>query len=411
MLHVLRHCAVALAASLLAGCGLPQSPDIRAEMGANLMRLGVRPFYPVREAPRVGQILIVDYGAAQAGAGAESWQASHEWLTDDIVPRAEAARRRSAAMQTRFQQSDAQLGTQLRPNGEGVAHFRQGAALATAVPDNALMLSAFPALTLASIDAFSVGVGLPQAFTNLLAGIGLRSTRYLQVEAEGTETADLPLDDLLREVAAACRDPRSTLGNPARARQLMLYGMNAVWTNRQLRIGRATTQQERAARERVAFEPALLLLRRVHYLRGIRYVVQDSDTAAAILRGAFSAPVDPGRSTPTLGSVTVNNNPPTGANNAPVGRNADQDARLTAMAAELESLRSQVAGGTGAQVAATLMRSTARGVELVDIFDRPLAFGYEPMGWAVPFRQVAQPGGGTSVEPAAGFELICEGLV
>jgi hypothetical protein len=55
------------------------------------------------------------------------------------------------------------------------------------------------------------------------------------------------------------------------------------------------------------------------------------------------------------------------------------DAMTTAMAAlqsQIDSLRTAISSNANIQIAGTYAHATARGIEFVELFQRPLAFGY-----------------------------------
>jgi hypothetical protein len=395
--------SVGLMASLLVGgCGLPQGPDIRVEMTQHLTKLGVRPFYPLRESPRVGEIYVVDAATADPRSGFQAYHQTGEWVSDALVADLESRRRESQAMRQRFPRSPDNLATQLRPATNGHALFRQpGADQANAVAPGSLALAAYPGLTLASVDEFSAGGFVPQAFTSLLAALALRSTRYVRVEAEGVEVADVPLESIVAGLARACGDRRTPLGNSARGQGLVAFAHDIMHVRYLERLAGARGA-ERTAREQAGFKPQIYVLRRVIYLRGIRYIIDDSQTSAAMLRAAFSAPVRPDITPPSINQVSVTNTPPAGAGNTSVGNVAESEARITAIRRELDELRTKLGTGNDAQLAASFARATARGIELVDLFDRPMAFGYETLSWNIDNTLV-----GGVPRTTQGFEKLC----
>jgi len=82
--------------------------------------------------------------------------------------------------------------------------------------------------------------------------------------------------------------------------------------------------------------------------------------------------------------------------------------------AQLDSLTKAMAGSGGA--ALTYAGATLRGIEFVSAFDRPLAFGYEAIGWNVGLAsvkkgdtdpQTGQPATEQKIEVTNDFRKLC----
>src|SRR5262249_24988105 len=158
-------------------------------------------YYPLSETPHIGQIHLVDVSVGRSAQNAESYQQFSVLLTDELVAGFEAQRTRHLSA-ARFPQSPEHLATQLHGTGTGQATgYGQAPGTATEHP---WALAAFPSMTLASIDQGAVAGTVPQAFANFMAYIGLRETRYLHIEADGVETAEIPFDTTLSVIRAGC---------------------------------------------------------------------------------------------------------------------------------------------------------------------------------------------------------------
>src|SRR5262249_11093959 len=91
----------------------------------------------------------------------------------------------------------------------GAAGATQNPAGATPLPAP-LMLEGLASYKLASVDEFAAA----GAWQKFLSAFGWQKTRSLQIEAEGVEVADLPLDQVLSTISKICRDQTSRLANP-----------------------------------------------------------------------------------------------------------------------------------------------------------------------------------------------------
>lgn len=352
-------------------------------------KLGVRPVYPPTESMRLGTVLLADGALNTQGNPALPHQETALRITGDLERRFEEARRRqfSAQEANRFFPSSSDLADSLRPTNNGHAFFRQTSKLGDQEgrPTSSLPLAALPGYTLASVDQASFAAFLPGLLASFFASIGFQHTSYLRIEAEGIEVAELPLAEVVATLDAACRE-RST---PAREKA---YGHAVSMAYDIFEAQRRNRERNRMPTKAVL--PRLHLVRKVFYMRGIRFVTEDSRVTAAMLDAAIKKPVPDGASTVAPATITINNAqggegagagvaPPPGSPRATEAANA---ATIAALQKQLADLRKSLATGSNTQIAASFARAATVGVELVQLFDRPLAFGYQSM--AVPSKVV-----------------------
>lgn len=129
------------------------------------------------------------------------------------------------------------------------------------------------------------------------------------------------------------------------------------------------------------FSPQLGIITRIYYLRGIRFIIDDSRVAGVIAQASLASRLPAGVTAPSVPAVTINNAAPATPASGTPSRTAASDAQIDGMLQSIQSLRTALSSSTQAGFATTVARATARGVELVDVFDRPLAFGYVAL-WA-----------------------------
>ncbi|MXP66158.1 hypothetical protein E0493_22790 [Roseomonas sp. M0104] len=364
-----------LCVPLLISCGPPDPLNPAAELSRRVRTLGIHPFYPFRELPRIGAIYLVDRSAPEAEFAATD--ESRMLLTEELVgPFGEAFQaRRAAQADGRFPQSPDSLVAALQP-ASGASFYRQPGAAAPGsnprpVLDGNLPISGFPGFSLGSVDQSLLSVNVPTQFATFLAGLGLRSSNFVRMEAEGVEYADLPFDTVLRTIRTACSAPDSILGEGGwslDARRLIRMGVYKLETDRRQRAGHETTLPD----------PIIGILTRVYYLRGIRFVVEESRSSSVIAQAARASRLPAGVTAPSVPSINIAN---TVAPAAAGARAPSPDPALAAQLDQLnqavESLRSAISSSTGAGAALSTARATARGLEQVTVFDRPLAFGYD----------------------------------
>jgi hypothetical protein len=235
----------------------------------------------------------------------------------------------------------------------------------------ALSLAGLASYKLASADELQATWFVPSLWQSFLGSFGLRNTSSLEIEAEGVEIAELPLDQVLKTLRQACLDPNSVLGTEQIDLLLYAYRMLANY-NQQL--------QKSVGHGVPSISPEIYLLRRIYYLRGIRYIWKDSRTTAALLEAARNTAPQP-TAPPTINTVTIANTPPTTTASAATSIGSEVQAQLDALKAEQAAQAKALSSGTNAQFALSYAAATARGIELVTAFDRPLAFGYEALGW------------------------------
>ena len=244
-----------------------------------------------------------------------------------------------------------------------------------------------PAYTLASVDQTAFAAFFPGMVTSFFASMGLRSTSYLRLEAEAVEIAEVPFDEFRAIIYSACQADTSQtqFGGDGRGGAGVVQA--AVGQFEQWRGERITANSAggwNASLPTASVEPYIGVLRRVFYLRGIRFIVEDSRAAAAFGQAAIANTFPTGSQPISVPSVTVNaNSIPAGAPAPAAGSTgaaiAAQTAMIAGLQAQIDQLRTGLATGSNAQIAASFARATAVGVELVQVFDRPLAFGYQAM--------------------------------
>lgn len=374
--HRIRLLATVAMAAALQGCGPPTPPDLRSEMGKAITALGMRPVYPLTETMRIGTVVMVDGAIGQPGSGLPAHQESSLLISEDFVPWLEQARRARFTLQEahRFPKSPTGLEAALRPTTTGVAFYRQEADTAKKpVPEGAPSLVALPGYTLASVDQFSLGLFVPDAILSFFGALGLRNTSFMRVEAEGVEAAELPMSDLVSAMQAACREP---IVRDQRNAQAVSLAYDTLAQQRAARIRNGARAAE--------MKPVLIMPRRVFYMRGIRFVIDNTRAMVVTAQAAVSHPQPAGVTAPGLPAININNNvkPPDDGKTPAGGRGEAETgnaARITAIQQQLDQLRTGLASGSNIQLAASFARATATGVELVQLFDRPLAFGYQPV--------------------------------
>jgi len=407
-----RACLAGLALLGMSGCGRTAAPDLRDEIRTAVTNLGHAPFYPFSETHRIGAIYLADASTSRREAHLRPSDHTNVVLSWDLV---EAFERRRAASfpQTaagRFAQSTDQLAGQLRGAAADTSHYRQSppAAAAQASPGS-LPLAAFPGYTLASVDQAGLAAFLPTAMASFLAALGLRETHYFRIQAEAVEVAELPFDAMLGEVAAACRRGSGVLAQGGQAAAGVVstaYDQLASWRGARVRAARRISEQ--AATEVPVVEPKIALVWRIFYLRGIRFVVEDSRVvtlaAQLALQNQFPAGVTP----PSVPQVTVANTFAPAAGGPPQpGNVAGQDAAIAALRTQIQDLQRAIGTGTGTgtgtatQFAANLARAASQGIDLVQLFDRPLAFGYQAL-----FADL-RPGDGTAPGSPGDLRPLC----
>ncbi len=227
-----------------------------------------------------------------------------------------------------------------------------------------LELAGFPSYSLASITDFTLAGSAPTAFASFLAAIGFRETTSLSVQAEGVEVASLPADDFAAGIRQACADPKNIFGNPQLA-QIPLRFANAELANNAL-------VRQAYSKNKQPYRPALVMIRRVYYLRGVRYIFSDTRAFAAQLSAAANAKASPTQQLPTPPNISMNVVTPPASGAKPDAVTAE----LASLQTQMDALRSAISSSSNIQVAGTFARATARGIEFVDLFQRPLAFGY-----------------------------------
>jgi hypothetical protein len=228
----------------------------------------------------------------------------------------------------------------------------------------ALSLAGLASYKLASADELQATWFVPSLWQSFLGSFGLRNTSSLEIEAEAVEIADLPLAQVLKTLHQACQDPNGILGASQIGLVQEAYEMLEAYN---------TELKEKLKKPLPDVNPQIYLIRKVYYLRGIRYIWKDSRTTAALLEAAKNTAPQP-TAPPTINTVTIANTPPTTTAPAATSIGSEVQAQLDALKAEQAAQAKALASGTNAQFALSYAAATVRGIELVTAFDRPLAF-------------------------------------
>ncbi len=176
--------------------------------------------------------------------------------------------------------------------------------------------------------------------------------------------AELPFDTFAQIVAQSCLS-----AEPGSLGKLM--------QNKVPELGYTAMSAELGNNLNPPFMPAVTIVRRVYYLRGIKFVFNDSKAAAAALNAALNTRLDASRTpaAPPPLSVTATASAPSGSGT--IG--SDLKAQVADLTQQMTQLKSNLAtGNNNVNIASSFARATATGIELVQLFDRPLAFGYYP---------------------------------
>jgi hypothetical protein len=342
--------AVISLVGLLIGC-TQEPPNIRSQFTGNVKPLGVTPVYPIREDLRMGQIYIADTQASQRSPNLPV----RRWISDGVAAEFEKARQDRLTAIPRYASSGSAI----------TVNFNDAAGKFKPDSGDTLELIAMPSYGLASFSQNSVAGSFPLSLSNIGAALGISSSRFVTVEADATEMAELPVDTFIDIVAASCRsNAPNSLGR--------LRYSNAVNLGyREMRV-----QYDEA---RVAFKPVLNIVEAVYYLRAIKYQYNTAEAASAAVQAALNTRLDASRTPPAVGSPTLN--APSAQVQPPPGMTPDQLSNamknltdsMNALTSRLSSL-----ANNNVNIAATFTRTTATGIELVQVFDRPLAFGFMP---------------------------------
>ena len=345
---------LALCASL-AGCGLPSPPDIRKQFSEKIEALGVTAVYPLQERIRLGQIWMVDPSASASNSGLKPRMPTGILVSDDLSTSMEAKRTAAAtAAGHRFPSTGHSMDGVLGANTN--THFVPPA-------NDTLELVGIPKYSLASVDQGSLAAVLPTTFARFMAALGLSRSVNLTVEAVGIEMATLPLDVMATAVRERCLSHIGVFGDTSLGQSVQIAAFNIMQTWAQERGGRFAD-----------FKPKLYLITKVFYLRGIRYVYNDTTVSSAMFTAAFDTRLG-ASNTPSLATT----GPPSPDLTASADKAADLNTRIADLTKSISDLNAKLAGNNNINVAGSTARATAEGIEIVQLFERPLAFGYEPL--------------------------------
>jgi hypothetical protein len=135
-------------------------------------------------------------------------------------------------------------------------------------------------------------------------------------------------------------------------------------------------QNEAGASTVPPFAPQLFMVTKVFYLRGLRYIYNDSEARAALLKAALNTRIKTGNTPAAAGGAAPA--APAADSGAP-----DQAKQLSAQMASLitaiNDLNTAMSSGNNVGITTSFGRATAQGIEIDAVFDRPLAFGFEPV--------------------------------
>jgi hypothetical protein len=395
--------------------------------------LGVVPFYPLNESARLGQVYLADASTGEQDGDPVAFIPTNVLLTEAVVPAIEAARSARLAAKNRFPCSSDKLTDQIRLTNQARSYYQQTACTSSApaaqataaattvvvpapaattvvvpapaattvvVPAPAttaaaapagkaavdkqepaslapLELAGLPSYSLGSIDNVTLAGSAPTGFANFLATIGFRRSTSLNVEAEGVEVATLPADEFAAAIRKACTSSGNPFSDPQLAKAAMTFADAELYSHAKTRH----KAQQRPSDQSVAYRPRLIMLRKVYYLRGIRYIFSDTRAYSALIEAAASGKIPTASQPPATPNISMNvvTAPQSGV------QASNPDAMTTAMAAlqsQIDSLRAAISSNANIQIAGTYAHATARGIEFVELFQRPLAFGYTPIARA-----------------------------
>jgi hypothetical protein len=313
---------------------------------------------------RIGQLWIVDASTADpAHSGVKSRHLTGMRLSDGLAAAMEAERAKQFGIAHR---NNVASGVNAKDFGlPDQPIFKQA-------PGDTMETSVLPRFSLASIDQAALAGSIPTALASFFAAFSTTATKNLTLEAIGVEIAELPLDTFSAKVAQACDDPTSVFGNITNRNRLHAVGYKAMktwWQRRQ-----AETGSEKIAK----YDPRLFLIRRVFYARGINFVYHDTNATAVAFRAAFNAQLPAGVTPPAAPTPPTATTPtltdPTGA----IATGAAATAALKSVMADVAAMKTALAGAN-IGIGASFGRATARGIEITELFENPLAFGYDAL--------------------------------
>jgi hypothetical protein len=336
---------------------------MRTEISTGIQALGVLPLYPMQENVRIGQVWIEDASVGDAAKGLPSGVPTSLRVSDQLVGPVETRRKSLTVTPGRLDKSGDTLVKDILGTPTGVDYFKQSA-------NDSLAIAALPKYSLASVDQASFSGSGATPFASLLGSLGFSRSEYLTVEAAGIEIADLPLDELGEAVQGACTSHTGIFGDPIARNnvQRAAFGAMAAWWQFRQTHGGTTAP----------FQPQIVLLRRVFYLRGIRYIFHDSKAAALALSAAFNPRLAAGVTPPATPSQPA-------IPAAPVvpDQDASLKAEVDALTAQVAAIKTNLPANSNLNLSVEGMRATAAGIEMIQLFERPIAFGYEPLAEAL----------------------------
>jgi hypothetical protein len=368
-------CGHAALIVMLAGCGRPKPPDLRSEMANAIVQLNLRPVYPPTETLRLGTVVLADTAVGRPSGGAAAYQETSFRITGDLEGVFEQVRRQRYSNLNRFTQSSSNLTNTMNPMATGTNFYRQAPEKADEKAlENSLPLAALPGFSLASVDQVSLSAFVPEVVASFFGALGLRQTSFLRMEAEGIEVAELPLADFLDALAQGCTSP-TVQARRNRYADAVVLGYTLFHAQRDRRLQEGSSNATAPA-------TSMLIMRRVLYMRGVRFIVSDSRVGTAALQAAIRSTLPNGNTPMQLPGVTVNTNVAptmqgTPAAGSPAEAAAANAAAITALQGQMEQLRGAITSGGNTQISLSLARAAGTGIELVQLFDRPLAFGYQ----------------------------------
>ena len=348
----------------LAACGLPSAPDIRKQFATNVEALGTGTIavYPLREQVRVGQIWMIDASNSLSQSRQQPFAPGSILISEDLVAPMEKARRERMVEEARLAKSGSSIGELLKADGK--IDFVQG-------DDKPLELAGVPSYTLASIDQETLTGSVPTVFTSINAALGLSRIESLKVRPLAVEVAELPFDKFVILQQGSCSQPGQFM-YAADSPAIIAYARQTMqgWWN--------LRQAESKWRQIPAFQPKLMAIRKVLYLRGLEYVFSSDRATSAAITAALKQNFPEGRTPPVPPAIT-----PPAVSVQTTEELKQASAQIDDLNAKMKELLKNVGEvnakvGDGINISGSAVRATGEGVSLIQTFDRPLAFGYEP---------------------------------
>ncbi|MFO1129645.1 MAG: hypothetical protein U1E66_14565 [Rhodospirillales bacterium] len=344
---------VLLTMSGLAGCGAPEPPNIRDEFEQGIKQLGMHAIYPLSESPRLGDVLLVDTTAWEEGGDVAAYIPASIVVTDAAVPFMEEARSARMEAKKRYPCSADNLGEQMNPDR---SYYRQStcAAPGAAKPATPAAPQAGAATTTTTTTITTVTAPPAPAAAARPGAPAAAASAEPSAQKAPESLAPLALVGLPSYTLASV-DNFSLAGTAPTA-----------FANFLAAIGWRQTSSLRVEAE------------------GVEIADLPNDKFFAAISKACHEPGNPfSNRPPVVPNISMNVVTPTtgtqagqsGGTQAPQP-NAATAGDIAALQSQVDALRSAINSNANIQAGATYARATARGIEFVELFQRPLAFGY-----------------------------------